>query len=78
VSRSDYRGRGCGGVEGPRGKDGRDGGTGRIGISGAKGRWGISTTTRTYRLLLGVRWTGFHVEPGTVVGGSRVLSGTVE
>lgn len=52
--------------------------TGRIGSSGAKGRWGISTMTRTYRLLLGVRWTGFHVDPGVVVGGSRVLSGTVE
>jgi hypothetical protein len=31
----------------------------------------------SYRLLFGVRDTCFHVEAGFVVGGSRVLSGTV-
>lgn len=31
----------------------------------------------SYRLLSGVRSIGFHVDPAEVVGGSRVLSGTV-
>jgi hypothetical protein len=68
--------RGTDGVNGRSGYDGRMGGVGRKGSSGKEGRWGYSTIVVSYRLLSGVRCVGFHVAPGVVVGGSRVLSGT--
>lgn len=36
----------------------------------------VARISCVYRLLSGVRFTGFQVEPGVVVGGSVLLSGT--
>ncbi len=48
-----------------------------MGRSGTTGLWGtVAMCLSPYRLLSGVRFLGVHVDPGEVVGGRRVLSGT--
>lgn len=62
---------------GGRGNEGLIGGLGPSGVSGTLGRCGTYTIYAPFRLLSGVRRVGFHVAPGVLVGGRRVLSGTV-
>ncbi len=74
--KGDQRG-GLFGFCGRRGAMGQMGGLGIGRRTGTVGLCGNITIFAPYRLLSGVRSIGFHVFPGAVVGGSRVLSGTV-
>ena len=52
-------------------------GSAETGVQGPLASGERKPSVPPHRVLLGVRCVGFHVDPGVVVGGNRVLSGTV-